>query len=142
MLALAVGLGVVSAVGGYGLARVWDASIAGAMATVAGLLFLAALLFSPGHGLLARLLILQRMGSRLSGQLVLLHLQKGGDVPEALLEQRFGWSPVKLRRVLGRLRREGLVESQGDGLHLTARGAQVLESTGRIELAHRLPSPG
>lgn len=143
MLALSVALGVASALGGYGLARIWDASIAGAMATVAGLLFLAALLFSPGHGLLARLVILRRMGSRLSGQLVLLHLQKGGDVvPMALLERRFGWSPVKLRRVLARLMREGLVEEQGEGLHLTARGARVLESTGRIELAHRLPSAG
>ena len=53
MLALAVLLGITSAVGGYALARWWDASIAGAMAAVAGLQFLAALLVSPGHGLLA-----------------------------------------------------------------------------------------
>jgi manganese/zinc/iron transport system permease protein len=56
MLALAVGLGVASAVGGYGLARWLDASIAGAMALVAGLLFLAAFLFSPRHGVVARAL--------------------------------------------------------------------------------------
>jgi manganese/zinc/iron transport system permease protein len=143
MLALSVTLGVASALGGYALARAWDASIAGAMATVAGLFFLTALLFSPGHGLLARLVILRRMSKRLSGQLVLLHLQKEGEMlPFSTLEQRFGWSPYRLRRVLGRLLRDGLVESEREGLRLTARGAQVLESTGRIELAHRLPSPG
>jgi Mn-dependent DtxR family transcriptional regulator len=63
-------------------------------------------------------------------------------VPLALLERRFGWSPLRLRRVLARLLREGLVEHQRDGLHLTDRGAEVLETTGRIELAHRLPTPG
>jgi manganese/zinc/iron transport system permease protein len=142
MLALAVVLGVASALGGYALARLWDASIAGAMATVAGLLFLAALLFSPGHGLVARLLILHRMGHRLAGQLVLLHLQKGGEVlPVATLERRFGWGPRKLQKVLARLLREELIESRGEGLRLTPKGAQVLESTGRIELAHRLTSP-
>ena len=58
MLVVAVLLGITSAVGGYALARWLDASIAGAMATVAGLQFLAALLLSPGHGLLARVLSL------------------------------------------------------------------------------------
>ncbi|HKH47713.1 MAG TPA: metal ABC transporter permease [Thermoanaerobaculia bacterium] len=93
MLAVAVLLGITSALGGYALDRWWDASIAGAMATVAGLQFLAALLVSPGHGLLARVLILRKMGRRLSGQLLLLHLQKGRVVvPAAMLERRFGWS--------------------------------------------------
>jgi manganese/zinc/iron transport system permease protein len=139
MLALAVLLGVTSALGGYALARWWDASIAGAMATVAGLQFLAALLASPGHGLLARVLILRRMGRRLSGQLLLLHLQKGGAVvPMARLERRFGWSRRRLDRVLGALRRDGLVEAEGEGLRLTENGARVLESTGRVQLAHKL----
>lgn len=65
MLVLAVLLGFTSALGGYALARWWDASIAGAMATVAGLQFLAALLVSPGHGLLARVLILRRERRRM-----------------------------------------------------------------------------
>lgn len=58
---------------GYGLARWWDCSIAGAMALVAGLFFLAAFLFSPGQGLLARLLLhrrqMLRIRSALSGSL-------------------------------------------------------------------------
>lgn len=139
MLVLAVVLGVTSAWGGYAMARWLDASIAGAMATVAGLQFLTALLLSPGHGLLARVLILRRMGRRLSRQLLLLHLQKGGEViPEAMLERRFGWSRRRLERVLATLRRDGLVETEGDGLRLTESGARALESTGRVQLAHKL----
>ncbi|MGD2113558.1 MAG: metal ABC transporter permease [Acidobacteriota bacterium] len=61
MLMLAVGVGVASAVAGYFAARAFDASIAGAMAVVAGLLFLAALAVSPRHGLVAGLLRQRRL---------------------------------------------------------------------------------
>ena len=40
MLGLSVAIGAVSAVGGYWLARVLDANIAGAMATVVGIAFM------------------------------------------------------------------------------------------------------
>lgn len=139
MLALASALGAISAVAGYGLARWLDCSIAGAMALVTGILFLLALLFSPTHGLVARLLIHRRLGGRLAGELLLLHLRKGGEgLPVAVLERRFGWEPRRLQRVLAKLLREGWVERAGEGLRLTASGAEVLESSGRIKLAHQL----
>lgn len=139
MLGLAVGTGIASALLGYGMARVLDVSIAGAMATVAGLLFVAALLLSPSHGLLARLLQLRRMGRRLSGQLLLLHLRKEGEVvPTSLLERRFGWSARRLQTVLSGLLRTGLVEREGAGLRLTSKGSEVLETTGSAQLAHKL----
>jgi len=139
MLALAVLLGVSSAVGGYGVARLLDCSIAGAMATVAGGQFVLALLLSPRHGLLARLLVHYRLGGRLAGQLLLLHLRKEGpEVPPALLGRRFGWSGRKLERTLARLRAAGWIEEAAGGLRLTARGAEVLETSGRSPLAHQL----
>lgn len=139
MLALAAALGAVSAAAGYGLARWWDCSIAGAMALVTGILFLLALLFSPTHGLVARLLIHHRLGGRLASELLLLHLRKGGEgLPVEVLERRFGWEPRRLQRVLSKLLREGWVERAGEGLRLTASGAEVLESSGRIKLAHQL----
>lgn len=54
MLLLSVVVGALSAVGGYGLAAAMDASIAGAMTTVAGILFALAFLFSPSHGVVVR----------------------------------------------------------------------------------------
>lgn len=56
MIGLAMATGVAAALGGYALARVLDCSISGAMATAAGGLFLLAFLFSPAHGLIARLM--------------------------------------------------------------------------------------
>ena len=54
MLGLSVLVGVPAAVAGYGLASWSDLSIAGATATMAGLLFALALLLAPHQGLLAR----------------------------------------------------------------------------------------
>ena len=54
MLILAVIAGILSTVGGYALAALLDGSIAGAMATVSGVLFALAALFSPTHGVLIR----------------------------------------------------------------------------------------
>lgn len=54
MLAIAVGIGWLSAIVGYAGALRADASIAGAMGLVASGCFLAALVFSPRYGLLAR----------------------------------------------------------------------------------------
>ncbi len=137
MLALAVACGVASALGGYWLARWWDASIAGAMAVVAGALFALALLFSPAHGLLARTLAHRRLGGRLADQLVLLHLGSAGRAQApAALRRRFAWSAARLARVLRRLESAGWVERLPAGLALTAAGAAALQQTGSHQLAH------
>ncbi len=52
MLLLAVFLGIAASVAGYFLAAFVNGSIAGAIATITGLQFLLALLFSPSHGIL------------------------------------------------------------------------------------------
>ena len=54
MLALSVSFGVASSVGGYAVAYLIDCSIAGAMASVSGVLFLLALLFSPSQGVITK----------------------------------------------------------------------------------------
>ncbi|GAA0190434.1 manganese ABC transporter permease MntD [Fulvivirga kasyanovii] len=54
MLIITSFLGVVISAGGYYLAAWLDGSIAGAMASVAGLLFMLAFLFSPGNGMVAK----------------------------------------------------------------------------------------
>ncbi|MDU4698781.1 MAG: metal ABC transporter permease [Paenibacillus sp.] len=54
MLGYSVLIGAISAAGGYYAAKWLDASIAGSMVTVAGILFLLALVGSPKQGLIAR----------------------------------------------------------------------------------------
>ena len=64
MMGLSALLGVVTAVSGYWLAYALDASIAGAMATMAGLVFGAAVLFAPGRGAVARYRRQRRQAAR------------------------------------------------------------------------------
>jgi hypothetical protein len=61
MLFVSVGCGVLSSILGYLLARQLDASTAGAMTVVSGLLFTLALLFSPTHGITTKLLAQRRL---------------------------------------------------------------------------------
>jgi manganese/zinc/iron transport system permease protein len=61
MILISMIIGVISSVGGYYLAYILDASIAGAMISVAGLLFVLVFLFSPTHGIVVKKLIRRKL---------------------------------------------------------------------------------
>lgn len=137
MLLLSVGLGVLSSTGGYLVAHRLDCSIAGAMASTAGGLFVLAFLLAPGQGLLARIVSRARLSARFREQLILLHLEDGAaPVSCALLMERFRWGRRRLERAVAVLDREGLVERTADGLRLTPAGVRSIESMGTRPLAH------
>ena len=138
MLVVAVVLGVIAAVGGYGLARVLDVSIAGSMATVAGAVFLLAFLLSPRYGLVARMIRERRLGAVLAEQLLLAHLQHGDRaVPMDELATRFSWSGERLRKTVDRLVTRGWVEEGVAGLSLTRDGLEAVERAGQKPLRHQ-----
>ncbi|MCA0987696.1 metal ABC transporter permease [Guptibacillus algicola] len=56
MLLISAFIGVASAVGGYYAALAWNVSIAGSMASIAGLIFGATFILSPKHGLMGKVL--------------------------------------------------------------------------------------
>jgi len=62
MLIIASLAGVLSAVGGYGLASLLDGSVAAAMAVVSGGLYVLAAVFGPRHGVLSRYRAQRRIG--------------------------------------------------------------------------------
>ncbi|MGG2198585.1 MULTISPECIES: metal ABC transporter permease [Paenibacillus] len=66
MIVYSMIVGVLSAVLGYGMATLLDASIAGCMITVAGVLFVAAFLLSPSHGIVWRKLKQRTQSKRLA----------------------------------------------------------------------------
>ncbi len=139
MLLLAAGLGISSAVFGYGLARWWDASIAGSMATVTGVQFLAALLFAPDDGLLARTVRHRALRRAMAEQLLLLHLhdeQAAQARSPREIERRFGWQSQRLSRILQRLERRQWIVRQGDDLRVTQSGLDMLERSGHLPLRH------
>ena len=104
MLGLSVLLGAVSAIGGYWLARLLDANIAGSMATVVGLVFTLVLLLAPQRGLLATARRHRRQRWTFACQMLLIHLATHEGTPAEADESRLDhmqrhmrW-PTKVRR--------------------------------------------
>jgi len=126
MLLLAAACGAAAAAGGYWMARWFDGSIAGAMATVAGLLFLLVFLAAPRHGLAARQVRLARLRQQFARGLLLSHLEgQHGSADLAALRRRFLWSPRTAARIVGAAVRDGLVAAEPGGrLALTPLGRE------------------
>ncbi|ADD27389.1 metal ABC transporter permease [Meiothermus ruber] len=123
MIALAVGVGVVSSLAGYALAIWLDASIAGMMATVAGLCFTLAFLFSPVEGYLTARLRRERQRLEVAARLLVAHLAHHDQpVPEGEVLEEFGWNPRFLKQVREKARQAGWLEVVREGLRPTARG--------------------
>lgn len=132
MLLLAPLLGMASAVAGYGLARVLDASISGAMATAAGGVFLLAFLFAPRRGLISQWQEGKFRRARLRLSMLAVHLFQHQETPlqevecrEDTLFEHLLWSPGLTRRVVEHSLQQGLVEREKNFLQLTRQGRKL-----------------
>ncbi len=125
MITLAVGVGVVSSLAGYALAIWLDASIAGMMATVAGLCFALAFFFSP-EGYLIRRLRQKRQRLEVAARLLVAHLaHHNRPVHEQEVLEEFGWSPRFLERVREKALQAGWLEASREGLRPTHSGIAI-----------------
>ena len=129
MLLGAAVLGAGAAVGGYWLAHVLDASIAGAMAAVVGLEFAGAYLAAPKRGLVALARRRARRRIQFAVTMLLIHLLNHEGRPEAEREaerdhvrELLRWEPEFVDRIVRTARREGLVAERGSTLELTESG--------------------
>ena len=133
MLGLSVVLAVVSAVFGYLLARELDASIAGSIATMTGVVFTVVLFLAPERGLIARWALRRRQRWQFAGEMLLVHLSNHQGKPDEAAEssldhlgRHMKWSPAFAERVVGNLTRAGLAKHVTDTqLSLTDQGLQV-----------------
>ena len=133
MIVLAVGIGIASALGGYWLSYLLDVSIAGSMASVAGLAFAATLLLAPQRGVLAVARRRARQRWEFAGVMLAIHLLNHEDSPQAAEENReshlhthLRWEPGFAARVIRRAETAGLLSRRGgERLVLTSRGREA-----------------
>jgi manganese/zinc/iron transport system permease protein len=133
MLVLSGAFAVVSAVSGYFVARLLDASIAGSMATMTGLLFTLVFFLAPEHGLIARWALRRRQRRRFAGEMLLVHLSQHEGTPDEAAEcslehlgRHMKWNPAFGELVVGHLTRSGLVRRlESNGLMLTESGRET-----------------
>jgi manganese/zinc/iron transport system permease protein len=134
MLLLSVLIAVASALGGYWLARGLNANIAGAMATVTGLIFLGVFLLAPQRGIAAIAARRRRQKLEFAQAMLAIHLLHHEGRPEAALENRaehlsqhIHWQPGFAEKVVAYAERKGLIADEGGFLRLTERGRLVAQ---------------
>jgi len=132
MILVSALIGVASAISGYWLARALDASIAGSMATMAGVMFALAFLLAPGRGLVAIARRRARQRWEFAQTALAIHLLNHEGLPDAEeeyrlvhLQEHMRWEPDFATRVVRQAERRGIVFSHEGYLALTDRGRQV-----------------
>lgn len=131
MLVLSVLIGAASAVGGYWLAFFLDVSIAGSIASMAGVLFTLAFLFAPGRGLAAAAHLRRQQRREFAITMLASHLLNHEATPQAIAENRLDhltghlrWSPDYTAWVVRQAQQAGLIEVHDQQLALTPAGRQ------------------
>jgi manganese/zinc/iron transport system permease protein len=130
MVALSVGLGVASSIGGYALAWAWDASVAGAMTIAAGGFFSLALLFSPRGGIVVRKVERARVAQTTQREDALLDAWRSCEALRTQTAPRASnLSTAQQQRATRGLQRQSLLDGGGQ---LTAQGEDAAR-----DLMHR-----
>jgi manganese/zinc/iron transport system permease protein len=131
MIFYSVGFGVLSAVGGYFLAIRLDASIAGCMAFMSGVLFLLVFLFSPERGLLAKILFKRWNRWDFALQTLAVHLWQAesgtAQKTESIVSHMYNhmlWDEQMTSEVIAQGLKEGIIRKESDLLSLTPYGRE------------------
>jgi manganese/zinc/iron transport system permease protein len=127
MLYLSSAIGVFGAITGYWLSHFLDASIAGCMATVLGIVFGIAFACAPGRGLISLAQKRRRQRLQFAQTMLTIHLLHHEGKPEAAVENRkehlgehLRWSASFAENVVYAAQRGGLVTIEaGQVLRLT-----------------------
>jgi manganese/zinc/iron transport system permease protein len=141
MLFLSAVVACLSSLLGYLLARHYDANSAGMMAVAVGLQYVAAVLFAPRYGLIAKSWRSLALSTRIAGEDVLARLYRKEEAARRPAGEAVADMPIVTRKWIdrlarGRLLRSGEVRVASDGaLALTDQGRQTAESLVR---SHRL----
>jgi len=135
VLLLSVVAAAVAALLGFWTAWIIDASIAGCMATAAGLLFLLAFLFAPRRGIVAEARRRARQRWEFARLMLAIHLMHHEGTAESMEESRethlrehLRWAPRFAERVVESALEHGLVLRHGENLVLTNAGREAARS--------------
>ncbi|MEE8487274.1 MAG: metal ABC transporter permease, partial [Gemmatimonadota bacterium] len=135
VIGLSVGIGAISAVSGYWIARWLDASIAGAMAGAAGLIFLIVFLVAPERGLVALARRRARQRVEFARTMLAIHLLHHEGTPEAAeecrvdhLSKHLRWTTDQADRIVRSAEKAGFVTLLDQRLHLTTEGREEAQA--------------
>lgn len=145
MLGLSLLFGLLASLLGFHMGRALDVNFGGAVATAAGGMFLVALLFAPGQGLISQVFRSRSRSRRFAEEMLLVHLAHHTGTAQAAVETsvdalpvHLQWSPDFARNVVDRLEAQGEAVQQAGRVLLTSAGAdrakQVVRERGAEQL--------
>ncbi len=126
MLLLSVLFGVFSAISGYWLAHWLDASIAGSISTMLGLVFLIVYLFAPKKGLIAVMYRQKQQRIEVSLLTFLLHLNNHTEEEERHinhLREHINWQKIRAKSVVDLAEKNNLISIDNQLVSLTEKGS-------------------
>jgi manganese/zinc/iron transport system permease protein len=136
MIGLSALAGIISAVSGYWVAHFLDVSIAGSMATMAGILFGLVFLLAPERGLVAIARRRNRQRIEFARKALASHLFNHEGSPEAAVESEVAhlthhlrWQPDFAKRIVQSAQQKGLVIRANGHLALTEDGRTLAQET-------------
>ncbi len=127
MLMLSIFFGVFSAIAGYWMANILDASIAGSMTTVLGVLFLVVYLFAPNKGLFSVIYRQKQQRIEVSMLTFLLHLGNHSEEEERHvnhLREHINWQKVQAQSVLDLALKNNMIYIDKNVVSLTKKGEE------------------
>ncbi|MCD2258104.1 metal ABC transporter permease [Psychroserpens luteolus] len=125
MLFLSIVFGVFSAISGYWFAHWLDASIAGSITTMLGVLFLLVYLFAPNKGVIAVLYREKQQRTEVSLLTFLLHLKNHDEERERHvnhLNEHINWQKVRSKTVLELALKNNMIIIDNNIVSLTSKG--------------------
>ncbi len=125
MLIYAICFGVFSAISGYWVAHWLDASIAGSITTMLGLIFLIVYLFAPRKGIIAVLYREKQQRTEVSLLTFLLHLKNHTEERERHvnhLNEHINWQKVRSKTVLDLALKNNMIQLDKNIVSLTEKG--------------------
>jgi manganese/zinc/iron transport system permease protein len=130
MLLLSCAFGIFAAIGGYWMANILDASIAGSMTTILGILFLIVYLFAPKQGVLSGFFKEKQQRIEVSLLVFLLHLQNHAEEEERHvnhLREHINWQKVRAQTVLELATKNNLIQVSDQVVSLTEKGQEFTD---------------
>ncbi|MCG2430121.1 metal ABC transporter permease [Aequorivita xiaoshiensis] len=127
MLVLSVVFGVFSAIAGYWLAHLLDASISGSMTTVLGIVFLLVYLLAPKKGLISVLYRQKQQRTEVSLITFLLHLNNHSEKSERHinhLQEHINWQKVRSKSVVDLALKNNMITIDNNIVSLTKKGKE------------------
>jgi manganese/zinc/iron transport system permease protein len=127
MLFLSILFGIISAIGGYWLAHLLDASISGSITTILGILFLLVYLIAPKKGLISVMLMHKQQKKEVMLLTFMLHLNNHSDIVERHinhLNEHINWHKLKSKKILELALKNNLILIDNEIVSLTDKGQE------------------